>query len=30
MPNDVNSIEEKLYFVGSCTINSILREIKYF
>jgi hypothetical protein len=30
MPHDVNSTEEKLCLVDSCTTNSILREIIYF
>jgi hypothetical protein len=30
MHNDVNSTEEELCLVDSCTTNSILREIKYF
>jgi hypothetical protein len=30
MHNDVNSTEEELCLVDSCTTNSIIREIKYF
>jgi hypothetical protein len=30
MSHDVDSTEEELCLVDSCTTNSILREIKYF
>jgi hypothetical protein len=30
MSDDVNSTEEELCLVDSCTTNSILKDIKYF